>query len=208
VELAAILEGVGVSAYLGAAADIANPDYLTVAGSILTVEARHSSYLRAALSEVPFPAAFDTPLDFDQGKFRLPQATNAILRLSTIVHSLAIPFFVSCPSTNPLIALGMQAFPRLAVNATTPITVNSTIVLETPGYVLADPNGKSGGALFGAFMSTTGPIFVPATPVTDGYSVVVPPGVSGQTYVLLTACNEKVTDETTAAGPAIIEVVI
>jgi hypothetical protein len=94
------------------------------------------------------------------------------------------------------------------VNATNSITVNSTIVLETPGYVLADPNGKSGGALFGAFMSITGPISVPATPVIGGYSVMVPPGVSGQTYVLLTACDEKVTDETTAAGPAIIEVVV
>ena len=69
VGLGAILEGVGVSAYLGAAADIANPNYLTVGGSILTVEARHSSYLRAALSEVPFAAPFDTPLDFSQGKF-------------------------------------------------------------------------------------------------------------------------------------------
>lgn len=114
---------------------------------------------------------------------------------------------MSCPQPNPLLALGIQAFPRLSVNATAPITVNSTIVLETSGYVLIDPNGNSGGALFGAFMSITGPIFVPATPVTGGYSVVVPPGVSGQTYVVLTACNEKVTDETTAAGPATIEVV-
>lgn len=41
-----------------------NPDYLTAAGAILTVEARHSSYLRAELKESPFPNPFDTPLDF------------------------------------------------------------------------------------------------------------------------------------------------
>lgn len=39
-------------------------DYLTAAGSILTVEARHTSYIRASLGESPFPAPFDTPLDF------------------------------------------------------------------------------------------------------------------------------------------------
>jgi hypothetical protein len=73
--------------------------------------------------------------------------------------------------------------------------------------VLTDPSGKSGGALFGAFVSVTGPIFMPAAPVSGGYIVTVPPGVSGQTYVMLTACNEKVTDEMTAVGPTILEVV-
>lgn len=111
---ASILEGVGVSAYLGAAADIMSKTYLTAAGSILTVEARHSSYIRAGLKEAPFPQPFDAPLSINE------------------VYSLASQFITSCPKENP--ALPVKAFPKLALDPKTamPVKTGATVTLQTP----------------------------------------------------------------------------
>lgn len=119
--VAQILEGVGTSAYLGAAASITNPAYLTAAGSILTVEARHSSWIRSSGNDGDgFPTAFDTPLDFDQ------------------VYSLAAQFITSCPATNP--ALPVKAFPVLTLTTTGALTPGETITLtypnQTTGYAI------------------------------------------------------------------------
>ncbi len=63
---AAALENTGVSAYDGAAQLITDPELLTAAGSIVAVEARHASYLNLLTGEIPFPAAFETPLTMDE----------------------------------------------------------------------------------------------------------------------------------------------
>lgn len=179
------IAGVGVSAYLGAAADIANPNYLTAAGSILTIEARHSAYIRSGLAESPFPSPFDTPLDPNE------------------VYTLASPFIVSCPPENP--QLPLKSFPSLALATEGKITTGSTITLATPGYTLKPRNDRA--KLYAAFVSVTGPVFVDVTPVTDGFSVRVPTGVAGQSYIIFTKCNETVSDDTVVAGPAIVEVI-
>lgn len=63
VALADLITTTGIGAYLGGADLIMdNPSLLTMAASILTVEARHDAYLRAGLKQSPFPKAFDTPL--------------------------------------------------------------------------------------------------------------------------------------------------
>jgi rubrerythrin len=63
---AAALENTGVSAYDGVAQFITDPELLTAAGSIVAVEARHASYLNLLTGELPFPAAFESPLTMDE----------------------------------------------------------------------------------------------------------------------------------------------
>jgi rubrerythrin len=78
-QIARVLENVGVSAYTGAAYKIVNTALLTAAAAIATVEARHAAYLNDVNHVNPFPTAFDSPLDM------------------RAVVGLAAPFIVSCP---------------------------------------------------------------------------------------------------------------
>ncbi|KAL8842208.1 MAG: hypothetical protein Q9170_000614 [Blastenia crenularia] len=189
---ASILEGVGVSAYLGAAADIMSKAYLTAAGSILTVESRHSAYIRASLMESPAPSPFDVPLSLNE------------------VFTLAAPFIVSCPDSNP--TLPVKAFPTVVSSPDNPknITSGTKITLLTPNYVVVPADGAS--QIFAAFITVTGPVFTEATKVDGGFSLTVPTApegtapIGGQSYVVLTGCNTTVTDDTVAAGPAVLEI--
>ena len=55
-----VLENTGVHAYLGQAGNIANPAYLLVAASIVTIEARHSGAIGLYLGKAIAPVPFDT----------------------------------------------------------------------------------------------------------------------------------------------------
>ena len=94
VATAAVLEEVGVSAYLGAAPLLADPAILGTAGSILSIEARHQTLIRIASGMQASPSAFDAPLG----------ALN--------VFSLAAPFIKSCPEGSNL---ALTAFPALTL---------------------------------------------------------------------------------------------
>jgi hypothetical protein len=102
-----LTSSVGVGAYLGAASLISNKDYLTAAGSILTVEARHNTYILGANKGNPIPGAFDTPLGINE------------------VWTIASQFIKSCPASNP--ALPVKAFPTLAVAGSAAVTAGETI---------------------------------------------------------------------------------
>lgn len=180
VALASVIEGVGVSAYLGAAADITQKAYLTAAGSILVVEAWHQSAQRNALGEIPMANVFGTPLGI-----------NA-------VYSIASAFIKSCPASNA--PLPVMAYPSLALTSGSPTAASVVISLV--------PKTMPKGTYYATFVS--GLDIIPVAPVSasnGAIMVTVPKSVSGQSYVFLTSDKSgNLTDSTILAGPAIIEV--
>ncbi|KAL3423238.1 twin-arginine translocation pathway signal [Phlyctema vagabunda] len=179
VATAAVIEGVGVSAYLGAAADITSKAYLTAAGSILVTEALHQSAQRNAIGEIPMANVFGTPLGL-----------NA-------VYTIAAGFIVSCPSTNA--ALPVKAYPALTIDSGLPTATGANIEFSVESI----PEGTA----FATFVSGLDILPVPITLVDGKMMAAVPEMVEGQSYVFITSDNSgNVTDATVLAGPAIVEV--
>ncbi|KAM5342436.1 hypothetical protein ACJ41O_013402 [Fusarium nematophilum] len=181
VATAAILENVGVSAYLGAAPLLSDPAVLGTAGSILTVEARHQTAIRVFSSAKAVPQPFDTPLG--------PRA----------VFSLAAPFITECPEGSNLV---IEAFPALAMadgQDAAAVAVGAPVKLSSEA---------AAGASFCAF--TSGGL-VPGgtkfTPFTEADGCEVPKEAEGITYVSLTSdgpLDGIITDEITVAGPMVL----
>ena len=64
---AAVIEGVGVAAYTGAAQYLIDEDeLLTAALTIHGVEGRHAAYLNLATAQNPLPVAFEAPMTPDE----------------------------------------------------------------------------------------------------------------------------------------------
>ncbi|GAA6056948.1 hypothetical protein JCM3770_007159 [Rhodotorula araucariae] len=171
-----LVEGLGVSAYLGAAGAIENPEYVTAAGSILTVEARHNAFVRFLNNYTPFPQPNDTPLS----------AQNVV--------SFVAPFFESCPEGS---APTIKAKPAVNVTSTN-FTLGGTLEI-TPADLSQVPSDKT---LYCGFASGLDAAF---TTWNDGACPIPTENITiGQTYVMVTT-GPSLADSYTVAGPAVID---
>jgi hypothetical protein len=180
VAVAAILEGVGVSAYLGGAPVITSKDILTAAGAILVAEGLHQAVLRDSLHQVASANIVGTPA-----------TPNS-------VFTLASAFIASCPPENP--PLPFAAFPILSPQQGGGLDVGSVANFALVGDTALPPT---------AFLTFVSGLDVVSVPVSGGQlSAAIPPEAQGQTFVFLTSADAQgvFTEATVVAGPAIVEV--
>ncbi|EEP76117.1 predicted protein [Uncinocarpus reesii 1704] len=182
VGLASVLEGIGVSAYLGGAGLISNKNFLGAAAAILAAEGLHQSTLRNSLGLIASANIAGTAI-----------TPNAIF-------SLASAFIVSCPGGNA--ALPFKAFPSLSPRGGSIFSINSFSRFAIGQGVIIPP------VFFLTFISGLEIISIPGTFAGGFYSARIPRQVSGQSFVFLTrtANTGAFSESSVLAGPAIIEV--
>lgn len=181
VTLGSILEGVGVSAYLGGAAIVTDKDVLTAAGAILVAEGLHQGIQRSELKQAPSSNIVGTAA-----------SPNA-------VFTLASAFIGECPETNA--ELPFTAFPTLTAAQEEAVEKNSSVSFTVEDAEIPDP-------FFLTFVSGIDTVSVPGTNEDGAVSAEVPPESSGQTYVFVTnsEATSAIQDSQVVCGPAIIEV--
>jgi hypothetical protein len=156
---------------------------LTVAAEIVTVEARHQTFIRAVSNIAAIPSAFDTPLGI------------------RAVFSLAAGFISSCPTGSNL---AITPFPALKMTpGTTSATTNGTIAAGTIVQVTTIATGATSCAFVNGGQ-TGGAAF---TPFTNG-ACTVPQGLAGITYLHLANSSPTtgLTDAITVAGPLVLQI--
>lgn len=104
---------------------------------------------------------------------------------------------LSCPSNNPPF-IPLKAFPALSVETTGTVLTGSQITAS------ANLNGWT-GPVYSTFVGSSGPVWAPLQLYSNGkYTIIIPAGVHGQSYLLLTKTLSSVNDDTIVAGPAIV----
>lgn len=181
-QLAAVLENVGVSAYLGAAQLVSDAGILTAAGSILTVEARHQTLSRTLLAQVPVPQAFDAPLT------------------PRMAASLAIPFITSCPEGSNLVIEPFPTLTQVLPEAGAAVAIGAQMRFESEAM---------GGATHCAFLSGGLPGGAVFAELDGEGACVTPQNVAGISYVALVndaPLSGVVVEESIMAGPVAVVV--
>ena len=195
VDLANMITSVGIGAYLGGGSLLTDdPTLLTAASSILTVEARHDSYLRAGVGGSPFPNAFDTALT------------------AVFAYNLAQMFIVSCPQQLPLPILPKLTLESpMAPSNLQPPTPAGTILKfsydPTKFFVKVDPNAP---LYIGLINSVTNVTYTEVTSCGTGCATIpVPEGAAGAAFAVLTTfptadalTEDQLSQFGTLAGPA------
>jgi len=180
IETTHAFENAASSLWNYASAAIVDPTIATLAGGILSTKGRHAAWIGTTLfHENTWNAHFETPLNFRQ------------------IYSSAKAFIVSCPEYQPNILGYSDTFPSLKVTVNHP---SATFDFEAlagstqPFYTaFLNGNGPSG--------NNSSQTFAPIDKVTG--AVVIPPGLKGYTYALVTSENGVVSDDVTVAGLAI-----
>ncbi|KAJ8078005.1 hypothetical protein AAF712_005614 [Marasmius tenuissimus] len=130
IDLGNAFETVGSSAYSGAASFVNQKPVLTVAATILAVEARHSSWIGSSVKNAnPWSGSFEIALTPNQ------------------VFTIAATFIESCPSSNA--PLPAKANPSLALSDPQP-GEQTTLTF--------DASGASGSEMFLVLQTSDGPV--------------------------------------------------